>query len=789
MPSLPLGSLRVVELGDGSYGHCGQALARLGAEVILVEPPGGLSGRAEPPIVDGQSLPFLASHSDKHSVTIETATPKGQAELGSLLESADIVIVAQGSIATDPQTLAATAPEAIVLSITPFGLTGPYSDYRANNAAMMALGGVLARSGIAGNEPLMPPGKLSLAATGAQAAWVVLVAYYQRLRGGPAGMLDFSAFEATVQVIDPGMGVTGSAAGGRSALELAPRGRPPVGTGYPFFRCRDGFVRVCVLNPRQWSAMSAWLGPDHAFTDPKFGDLATRFGAAKEINGLIAELFVERTRDELMVEGQERGIPIASVAEPKEVFSDEQFLARGAFQALAVGEQSQGLLATSSFSIDGERVSMRSSAPVISGNLNLPSVRQKDHAELCSTFSGHAFDGIRVLDLGVIVAGAELGRLMADQGAEVIKIESREYPDGLRQTLKGEAISVSFTQGSRGKRSLGLNLRSEEGLAIFRDLVARADIVLSNFKPGTMESLGLGYEALKAINPGIIVAESSALGNTGPRSRSMGYGPLVRASTGLSWLWRYPTADDSFSDATTILPDHLAARVSATAIAALLIRRSESGQGGHVALSQAEVILTAFAEDFLHESLQPGAMQPRGNRGHFDSPDNVFACAGDDEWCVVSVDSDQSWLALCELMGRYDLASDQRFADAAGRVNFAEELERAVAEWALQHSAESVMQGCQNVGVIAGRMQRLDEYMSNAHFAARGFFKPLSQPGLDAPMPTEAWAVFSEILCPPAIKPAPRFAEHTRDIAVSVLNLAPERIEELIAAGVLQESQ
>ena len=153
-------------------------------------------------------------------------------------------------------------------------------------------------------------------------------------------------------------------------------------------------------------------------------------------------------------------------------------------------------------------------------------------------------------------------------GAEVIKVESAAYPDGLRQTLPGQPMSRSWAMTHRNEASLGLDLRHPEGAELFGRLVAESDAVFANFKPGTLAALGFSYDALSALNPRIVLAESSAFGATGPWSARMGYGPLVRATTGVSRLWcSDDPADTGFYDATTIFPDHVAARI--TAIAAL----------------------------------------------------------------------------------------------------------------------------------------------------------------------------------------------------------------------------
>ena len=194
----------------------------------------------------------------------------------------------------------------------------------------------------------------------------------------------------------------------------------------------------------------------------------------------------------------------------------------------------------------------------------------------------------------MIVAGGELGRLFADLGAEVIKIESATYPDGLRQTPPGRPMSRSWALTHRNEYGLGLDLRQQSGADIFGRLVAGADAVFANFKPGTLASLGFSYDTLRALNPGIVLAESSAFGATGPWSVRMGYGPLVRATTGITRLW---TSDDGdgFYDATTIFPDHVVARITAIAALAALIRRDRTGDGAHVHISQAEAAVNQLA--------------------------------------------------------------------------------------------------------------------------------------------------------------------------------------------------
>ena len=793
---LPLAGLRVLDLCDGKGETCGRYLADLGADVVLVEPPGGVVTRTRQPVIADTSLYFATHNANKRSVELDLADADDRERFLELLAVADILIESGKPGAMDELELAPAClrdrfPHLVVLSFTEFGQTGPYRDYVATNSVHMAMSCMLARSGIKGREPLLPPGSTFVyESTAIQAAWVALLAYLRRRQTGIGDYLDFSVFEAATQILDPVLGVTGSAAGGRGAKQLVPRGRPPVGKGYPIFPCADGHVRICLLNPRQWNGMSEWLGDDHPFTDPSFAKMSVRYPRLREINAVIAGMFKDKKARDLVAEGQSRSVPIARVAEPGQVLEEEHFNVRGTFSELAVAPGVTGKVPTGYVEIDDDFCGMRTPAPAAGEHTEAVLANwtrsEEPSGPTATAETGRPLEGLRVLDLGVIVAGAELGRLFSDQGAEVIKIENHKYPDGLRQSMKNEAMTESVAQGCRGKKSFGLNLRSGKGKAIFKQLVAISDVVLSNFKPGTMESLGFDYETLRSVNPKIIVTDSSSFGSSGPLSRSMGYGPLCRASAGLTALWRYPDDTGSFSDTVTIVPDHFAARVSAVAILSLLIRRERTGEGGTVSLAQAECVLAAMADEYLRESLEPGSFVARGNSGEFDAPDGVFPCAGDDEWCVVAVRNDDDWQNLCRAIDRADLAEDQRYADASGRLANRKELDENLIAWTTRKSPVEVTQELQAVGIPAGFMQRLDEFDDNPHLQARNFFRTLDQPGLEYSLLTENAPAIADRLPVPDIRPAPYLAEHTVELGQQLLELSEEDIASLVEHGDLE---
>ena len=292
---------------------------------------------------------------------------------------------------------------------------------------------------------------------------MVLVAYYQRLRTGRGDYVDFSRFEAVLQCLDPPFGSEGQAAVGQKRSGELWRGRPRNQQIYPTFPCRDGFVRICLLSARQWRGMRAWLGEPEEFADPKFESIAARYAASKELNAAIAALFARRRWNRLVAEGQRRGVPIAAVLGPAEALASEHFRSVGALTESVVAPEVSLTLPTGPFVVDGRHAGIERLCPGV-GRRRTAVARGSASRRRTTARAGDApFDGLRILDLGVIVAGGELGRLFADLGAEVVKVESAAYPDGLRQTPPGQPMSRSWALTHRNESSLGLDLRHPDG--------------------------------------------------------------------------------------------------------------------------------------------------------------------------------------------------------------------------------------------------------------------------------------------------------------------------------------
>src|SRR4051794_40635656 len=722
-PEALLSGVRVVDGADGKGETCARFLADLGADVIRVAPAGGARASS-------------LRNANKRGVTVDGD------RLLTLLETADIWIET-GTPGRAPDVALARNPALVVVSITDFGQTGAYRDWAGGDAVIAAMSGMLSRSGLAGREPLLPPPGMAYETAAIQAAWAALVAYWNRLETGRGDHVDFSILEAAMQTLDP---AHGAASVSRASGAPATRGRPEAGL-YPIFPCADGHVRLVILAPRQWRAMRAWLGEPEEFQDARYDAISARLEAAVRLHALYAGLFAPLTAAEIAAEGQARGVPVAPVLSLPQVLDSPHFAARGTFVDAEVAPGVRARVPSGTVTVDGVRAGFRHRAPEPGehdADLELPAPPRV--AARCAR-PRRPLTGLRVIDFGIIVIGNEIGRLLADQGADVIKIEHHAFPDAARVGYGG-TISPSFVAGSRNKRSFGVNLRTPDGVALLKRLVAGADVVLENFKPGTLEKLGLGYAALRAVNPDLVMLSTNALGSTGPWSGRPGYGPIVRCLSGVTSLWRYPDDPLGFAEPTTIYPDHYGARLCAAAVLAALMRRRRTGAGARLEVAQAELIINQFADVFV--------------TGAGPADDGVvYPCAGDDEWCVIAPADDPQRAALRRVAGE------------------------RLAEWTRTRPPREVMETLQAAGVPAGMMMRPADHERDPHLCARGGHRDIFQPGL-GPVRLEDAPFRSRTQPPIHIGPAPQHGEHTREICFTLLGLAEPEIAALLARGVLE---
>ena len=715
---LPLEGVRVldrtVEVGE----LCGRLLADLGADVVKVEPVGGSPARSLPP----GGLGWAYRNWNKRGVTDDSP----------LVDAADVIL--HSSL----ETIAPAHPAQIVCSITWFGRTGPYAGWPGADDVVVGMSGWLSQSGVPEKPPLLVPGAVAADTASVTAAWAVLAALWQRRTTGRGQDLDVSAYEAVIQVD------TWSIANSSAGAVRRVRGGAQM---YPSMPTKDGAVKVVVMSVKQWRALFEWLGEPEELADPAFDQMMTRIMRREEIFAVLGPFLATMTTEEAAGEAQRRGIVFTPINGPTDILEDEHLLARRALGDVEVARGVQGRVPLGFADVGGVRLGHRFRAPDPGEHDGQVSWERRDRPTVAGAPSpGGPLTRLRVLDFGHGGVGVQCGRMFSDHGAEVIKIESTRYPDFMR--LMGQNLtSPSFVSSSRSKRSFGVDLKAPEGVALVRRLVETADVVIENNSTGTMDALGLGWDALHAINPRLVMLSSQLLGSTGPRASWSGYGPSVQAYGGLLHLWAFPDGE-GWPGSPSNYPDLLVGELLAVIGLAALF----GGEGTHVELAQAEVVACTMGDLLLAESLSPGTVGPDGNSDERGAVWGPFRCVGDEEWVVVCADRE-----LPELDG-----------------------------WCAELGAEEVAARCRALGVPAARMAYPPDLLQDPQLVARGFLWPLDQPDI-GPLVLDGQAYLASDMPLPPQRPAPRLGEHTREICRADLALDDIEIDKLFTAGILEE--
>ena len=808
MPVRPLTGIRVIDLAADRGELCGRLLSDLGADVILVEPSEGSPSRGLPPLdplTPEHSLFFTMRNCGKRSVVLDLDAAEGKERFEALLASADVLVdssepgahAAAGRAELDAEALAARHLHLVVASVTAYGRSGPYAGRDVPGSVIDATSGMCWKAGLPEREPLMPPGNISGDVAGLVAAFAIVCALIQRLGHGTGQLIDVSANEAAAQITDWSLSNSSkSMVAGVEPMEI----RAGPGPVYTILAAADGFVRLVVLSPRQWHTIRAWLGEPDYLQDPEYDGFIARFMIADAVlNPLYEELFSTMTMEEVAEEAQRRGIVATPILRPGEVITNEHFDARKTFDRVPLSTRGVMSLPSGWMEIDGERVGPTGRPPHLGEHTDevLDALNVEASAESESPVAWPRLPeaapeptlplaGVRVADFGHGGVGVEISRMLAEYGAEVIKIESRTYPDFIRVVLGGE-MSPSFASSSRSKRGLGINAKTTDGRRMLLDLAAgagnaaRFDVVVENGSTGVMDELGLGYRHFSEANPDVVMVSSQLMGSSGPWSAWRGYGPNTQVTGGMTHLWDYPDVDRP-SGSQSIFPDHWAGRMGAlAAVAAVLGRRRGIMDGGcHAEVCQVEQVVGVMGDLLACESLKPGSVRPQGNRRDRGAPWGLFRCDGEDQWVAVCCRTDAEWSALAALIG----VDDPSLATLQARRQREDDVEEVVSAWTGTLSKHAVTDACLAAGVPAGPMLTSSEQLQDPHLAARGYLVELDQPPIGV-MTFEGPAFAATGMADADIRPAPGLGEHTREI-VAELGLDEVAIDDLIVRGILE---
>jgi benzylsuccinate CoA-transferase BbsF subunit len=332
--------------------------------------------------------------------------------------------------------------------------------------------------------------------------------------------------------------------------------------------------------------------------------------------------------------------------------------------------------------------------------------------------------GVRILAFTTGYAGPYAGRLLAAYGAEVIKIESKKGGlDTFRHYGQHKDIDAAprFIECNLGVRSFAVNLKNPIGAQLVREVAAKSDALLQNFRPRVLEKLGLGADELRKLNPKLVIVQLPGFGSDGPKSGYGTWGFNLNAFSGMTYLWNHPEQDRPIGNQ-GVYPDHIGFVLGPTMLVAALLRSRASGKGLTIDLAQIEATAYMLGPTYLQASINKEDPQPQGNHYAVAAPHGCYRCQGEDRWCAISARHDDEWRAFCRVIGQAALISDARFADLTARLVHRAELDAIVEEWTRARTADEVMNRMQAAGVPAGVVQTGADLLQDPQLRHRNYF-------------------------------------------------------------------
>lgn len=812
-----LSNLRVLELSDNEALLAGQMLADLGADVTVVEPPGGAGLRQRGFYFKGEagterSLAWWAYNRNKRGMTLDLESNEGRDEFCRLASSADVVLesFAPGhleSIGCGYERLSAANPGLVLVSITPFGQSGPKAAWAATDLTALAASTVLLMNGDDDRPPVAVAVPQAYLHAASEAAVGALIALESRRHDGLGQHVDVSAQAAAMMATQAT--VLASPWGDRPTKRMAGGvnfGGIPVRFVNP---AKDGFVSVTFLFGSAAGPFSRRLM--EVMFEEGIVDAATRDKDWINYTGLILtgqepvsellrcmdaiSVFTQRhTRGELLQMAMDRGLLIVPVNTVEDLARSPQLAARQFWRELEHDALSATVTYPGPFArFGGTPITYRRPAPAL-GEHDLDVRRDYARVEPAAAPRPSAertrpFEGLKVLDFMWVVAGPWATRYLADYGATVVRVESTSHVDTARTIgpfkdgVAGAERSGAFSTVNAGKLGMTLDLGSEAGLAVARRLCDWADIVTESFSPGVMKQLGLDYESIRRTNPGVIMISSCLNGQYGPHSGLAGYGTMGAQLAGFGYLAGWP--DRAPAGPAGAYTDYISPRFTAAALLAALEHRRRTGQGQYIDFSQGEASAQFLAPALLDYFVNGHVWQRNGNASPDYAPHGVYPVAGEDRWVAIVAESEEQWQGLCRAAGHGEWAADSRFATVSDRLANREALDEEIASWTRSCGASEIENLLQAASVPAHQLFDSASALADPQLAARQHFLTVEHPDFGPVVIENSRMVFSRT---PAIveRPGPTFGQDNEHVLREILGMSDDEFVELLTAGALQ---
>ena len=826
--ALPLSGAIIIDLSDECLSITGRFLADLGADVIRVEAAGGDALRiAGPHLADRldpeSGLRHLLYNAGKRSVALNFDAPAAWDLVDRLLARADIVIA---PLQKSPEARRALAAERLRRVHPHLGLIDAVmkrggEDLPASDLVGVAAGGIMQGLGYPDAAPDYPAGRLAYKQASLVGAATATAMLHAARHGVPPSHVCVSLQEAILS--------TTIHFANQNMWRL--RGQKPKRRGgeiSTLLQAQDGrwlTFGITPNTPARFQAFARWLreraGYDGLIGAEFPGDVWSPAYGSDTHHALIRAC-ASLPRDELCAEGQARGflaVPVNTVAD---IVDDPHLRARGCFVSVEheqlgrslelprlpirsteyepvarpappLGEHSAAALAELA-GVDADEFARLRASGIVAGPdaAASPPSRPQSPPPPASPRSDAPprrdelpLAGVRVLDFCWQAAGPLSTELMANLGADVIKVESEARIDTLRnavQPVEPPTIETGafFQDCNTDKRSITLNLGSPDGIRVARDLVRLADVVTDNFSAGVMRRLGLGFDDLKLVNPRIVVASFPVMGTWGPKASWRGIGNSV---VGMSGLAAHSGAPQNKPTGVLLHTDFTLAPLGVTAIAAALLQRERTGLGQEIEIPQYEAGIHLLDTELMEQLANGVTPERRGNRSPELAPHGLFPCAGDDRWLAIAVRHTVDWLELCRLIGRDDLAARDDLRTLAGRKAAEDELEAVVTAWTSQRDVWQAAELLQHAGIAAGPNEDIEDLVETDP-AMNGFFLEFDHPVGVTFMAQNQPFLWNGHRLP--IRRAPFFGEHNDEVFRNELQLDEAELTRLIVDGVIR---
>lgn len=774
-----LSDILVLDLADQRAGFCSKLLADLGAKVVRIETSRGpLSG-------DGD--PFCRVYNDAHKedVRLDLDNRKGRRAFRDLVQRAGILVE------TFPRRylaarhlsfghLSRVNPGLIHLSISGFGRSGPRKDYSWNDPVISAYASQMYVSGDPGGPPLEPPGGQSSYATSLFGAIALLLALRERHHTGTGRFIDLSAHEALVSTLDHVM--VDYFFDGTIARR---QGNVYGEMGFVILPCSDGFIQIAIH--QNWDTIVELMASENLVGDlleARWQEKAYRLEHLGQVIEAVSKWTGKHRKEELFELGQAMRFPWSPVASCREVLASPQLAARAFFTRSPRGNT--GLAGVRvprpPYLFNGARPAPSTKAPR-DGTDIMQLIEEPDDDKLAGEGAGPAgrplrrpgqrrgiLDGIRVLDFTWMLAGPFATRILADAGAEVIKVQSARTAKGGEDNGTGY-----FATWNRNKRSVTLNLDHPDAQELAFRLAVKSDVVMENFSPRIMENWGLAYDRLSGAKPDLIMASISAMGRTGPWRDYVGFGPTFHALSGL-------THEMSRGLSTPVCLGHaygdtIIGLYVALAVLAALRLKEATGVGQYIDLSGYEAVCSVLGPLLMRADAKGNAA------GERPGVESTFRCRGTDRWCVIAPSHEDEWRALWSVVDLPGLPST-RFTTTEGCVAQRAQLEDIISRWAAGRSPEEAVSLLQAAGCPAGIVQDARGLGKDKGLANRSDFIALQHPLLGKTVSDRTPLFFGrpETSC---WRSAPLLGQDNEYVFKKLLGLSDEEFGDYVDSGVI----